>query len=53
MAYYGINDKVEIEIEGKTVSGRLVDIDIAKRRFKVKTKDGEYWWITQGQINNK
>lgn len=46
---YGINDQIEINLEGRRFKGKLVDIDLRKKRFKLETKDGSYW-ITQGQI---
>lgn len=52
MAYYGMNDKVEINLEGRKVTGTLTNVDLRKRLYMVHTETGDYW-ITQGQIIGK
>lgn len=43
MPFYGKNDLVLATINGQETPGKLVDINIPEKQFKVETEQGSFW----------
>lgn len=52
MPSYGVNELVRVQIDGHITAGKLVDINMRTRQFKVETEHGSFW-INQSQITSK
>lgn len=52
MASYAVKDRVRVQIGENIAVGELIDIDLFKRQFKLRTETGSHW-IRQDQIISK